>query len=292
MRLQQEMQSSAKRLVEAQFFRAFEQEQWVQVERWLRLLPEEQIQGSPVLLVARAWIVQAQGQLNEMPRWLTAAGQLLAISDSESSEQDNPQSRILHALIATLWSLFQYFTGQTQASLESARSALEWLPPDEEYITSYALMFLAWSYQATGNEERALDALQQALTDHALSINSTARLLFTKAWVYLAAGKLHQVEHTARHLLHIAQKADLALSQYYAHWLLGVVYYERNNLDMAVYHFSAVIANQHQAHFWVVRDCPVRPGLGLSGPGVGQRGAGDCSLPARCGARSSTIWVS
>ena len=90
-------------------------------------------------------------------------------------------------------------------------------------------MFLAWSYQATGNEERALDALQQALTDHALSINSTARLLFTKAWVYLAAGKLHEVEHTARHLLYIAQKADLALSQYYAHWLLGVVYYERNS---------------------------------------------------------------
>ena len=88
-----------------------------------------------------------------MPRWLTAAGHLLAISDSESSEQDNPQSRILHALVATLWSMVQYFSGQTQAGLESARSALEWLPPDEEYITSSILMFLAWSYQAIGNEE-------------------------------------------------------------------------------------------------------------------------------------------
>ncbi len=247
-------ESSAKRLVEAQFFRAFEQEQWVRLERWLRLLPEEQIQGSIVLLVARVWILQMQGQLNEMPRWLTVAGQLLAISDSDRSDQGNTQSRILHALIATLWSLFQYFSGQTQASLESARSALEWLPPDEEYITSLILMFLAWSYQAIGNEDRALVALQQALTDHALSINSTARLLFSKGWVYMAAGKLHQVEHTARHLLHIAQKADLALSQYYAHWLLGVVYYEWNDLDMAVYHFSAVIANQHQAHFWMVQD--------------------------------------
>jgi LuxR family maltose regulon positive regulatory protein len=224
------------------------------LERWLRLLPEEHIQGSIVLLVARVWILQAQGQLTEMPRWLTTAGQLLAISDSESSDQDNPQSRTLHALVATLWSMVQYFSGQTQAGLESARSALEWLPPDEEYITSQILMFLAWSYQAIGNEERALVALQQALTDHALSINSTARLLFAKAWVYLAAGKLHQVEHTARHLLHIAKKADLVLSQYYAHWLLGVVYYEWNDLDRAVYHFSAVIANQHQAHFWMVRD--------------------------------------
>ena len=198
--------------------------------------------------------MQAQGQLTDMPRWLTAAGHLLAISDSESSDQDNKQSRILHALVATLWSLYQYFSGQTQAGLESARSALAWLPPDEEYLTSLTLMFLAWSYQAIGMEDVALVALQQALTDHVLSINSTARLLFTKALVSLAAGKLHEAEHTARHLLHIAQKADLDLSQYYAHWLLGVVYYEWNDLERAVYHFSAVIANQHQAHFWMVRD--------------------------------------
>jgi LuxR family transcriptional regulator, maltose regulon positive regulatory protein len=246
--------SSARRLVEAQFFWAFENQQWVRLERWLRLLSEEQIQGSIVLLVARVWILQAQGQLADMPRWLTAAGQLLAISDSERSDQDNTQSRILHALVAILWSMVQYFSGQTQAGLESARSALEWLPHDEEYMTSTILMFLAWSYQAIGHEERALVALQQALTDHALSINSTARLLFAKAWVYLAAGKLHQVEHTARHVLHLAQKADLVLSQYYAHWLLGVVYYEWNDLKRAVYHFSAVIANQHQAHFWMVQD--------------------------------------
>ena len=259
---------SAKHLVEAQFFWAFENQQWVRLERRLRLLPEEQIQGSIVLLVARVWIVQAQGQLNEMPRWLAAAGQLLAISDSESSEQDNPQSRTLHALVATLWSMVQYFSGQTQAGLESARSALEWLPPDEEYIKSSILMFLAWAYQARGNEERALVVLQQALTDHALSINSTARLLFARAWVYLAAGKLHQVEHTARHLLHIAQKAEMVLSQYYAHWLLGVLYYEWNDLDRAIYHFSAVVANQHQAHFWMVQDAMHGLALAYQAQGV------------------------
>ena len=79
-------------------------------------------------------------------------------------------------------------------------------------------------------------------------------MLFAQGCVYLVAGKLHQVEHTARHLLQIAQEDDLVLSQHFAHWLLGVVYYKRNDLDMAVYHFSVVIANQHQAHFWVVQD--------------------------------------
>jgi len=246
--------SSATQLVEAQFLPAFKQEWLAQMEHWLRLLPEEQIQGSPVLLVARVWILQAHGQLKDLPRLLTAAERLLATNGSDMSDLDNLQSRVLRGIIATWWSDFQYFTGQTQASLESARSALEWIPPGEEYIANLPLMFLAWSYQAIGNEDVALVALQQALTDHSLHVNIAARLLFAQGCVYMAAGKLHQVEHTARHLLQIAQEGDLVLSQHFAHWLLGVVYYERNDLDMAVYHFSVVIANQHQAHFWVVQD--------------------------------------
>jgi ATP/maltotriose-dependent transcriptional regulator MalT len=133
--------SGATSLVEAQFFWAFEQEQLVQLERWLRLLPEEQIQSSPGLLVARAWSLQAHGQLKDLPHLLTAAEQLLETSESSSHDMDDPKHRILRALIAILWSQFQYFTGQVQASLESARSALAWLPPVEEYVASLALIF-------------------------------------------------------------------------------------------------------------------------------------------------------
>jgi LuxR family maltose regulon positive regulatory protein len=246
--------AGAAHLVEAQFLPAFKREQLVQVELWLHLLPEEQIQGSPVLLVAQVWILQAHGQLKDLPRLLTTAEQLLDASSNGVRNLDDPHSRLLHALIATAWSLFQYFTGKVQASMASAQSALEWLPPGEEYVASIALVFLAWSNQSCGQEDSALVALQQALRDHSTHLNSTARLLYAQAWIYLAAGKLHQVEHSARHLLRLAQEADLALSQYWAHWLLGLVYYEWNNQDAAVYHFSAVVANQHQAHFWVVRD--------------------------------------
>jgi LuxR family maltose regulon positive regulatory protein len=246
--------AGAAHLVEAHFLPAFEQEQLVQVEHWVSLLPEEQIQGSPVLLFAKAWILQAQGQLKDFPRLLTTAEQLLDASSNGVRNLDDPHSRLLHALIATEWSLFQYFTVQVQASMASARSALEWLPPGEEYVASIALVFLAFSKQACGQEDSALVALQQALRDHSTHLNSAARLLFAQAWIYLAAGKLHQVEHTARHLLQVAQEADLALNHNFAHWFLGVVYYEWNKLDAAIYHFSAVIANQHQAHLWVVRD--------------------------------------
>src|SRR2546429_9164803 len=60
--------SRATQLAEAHFFQAFEQEQLLLVDHWLRLLPEQQIQRSPVLLTAKAWISQARGQLKELPR--------------------------------------------------------------------------------------------------------------------------------------------------------------------------------------------------------------------------------
>src|SRR6266568_844243 len=258
-------------LVEAQFFWAFEQEQLVQMEHWLGLLPEEQIQGSPCLLLARMWILQARGQLKDFPRLLVTAEQLLETSGSDASDLDDPKHRLLRALSAVWWSQFQYFTGQVQASLESARSALVWLPPGEEYVASFALAFLAWSNQASGQEEVALLELNNALKDRSTHLNSTARLLFAQGAVYLAAGKLPQLERTARHLLQISRNAGLALSQYWAHWFLGVVYYEWNNLDATIYHFSAVIANRHQAHLWAVQDAMCGLVLAYQAQGLGTR---------------------
>jgi LuxR family maltose regulon positive regulatory protein len=261
--------SGATQLVEAQFFWALEQEQWVQMEHWIGLLPEEQIQGSPCLLVARMWILQARGQLKDFPRLLAAVEQLLETSDSDASDLDDPQHRLLRALIAILWSQFQYVNEQVQASLESARSALELLQPGEEYVASMALMMLAWSNQASGQEDVALLELNNALRERSTHLNSTARLLFAQAYVYLAAGKLHQVEHTARHLLQIAQEADMALSQNFAHWFLGLVYYGWNKLDAAVYHFSALLANQHQTYWWVVQDAMCGLALTYQAQGLG-----------------------
>ncbi len=275
--------SEAAKLVEARIHPAFEQEQWVQLERWLRLLPEEQIQDSPSLLFALLWTLLIRGKLTKLPRVLRAAEQLLGTADSCANGADNAEQRLLRVLIADAWGVLQYFNGQLQASLESVRSALALLPPGEEIVASLILQDLAFALQANGEEEGALTALQQALLNQSANPASTARMLIAQAYVYLAAGKLHQVEHTARHLLQIAQKAELALSQYWAHWFLGVVYYEWNNLDAAVYHCSVVIAHQHQAHFWAVQEAMCVLALAYQAKGL--------STQAQESAHSLLEWV-
>ena len=136
-------------------------------------------------------------------------------------------------------------------------------------MASHATFYFVLSNQATGQEEGALAAGQQALRDQSTGLSSTARLLYAQSYVYLAMGKLPHAEHTARHLLHIAREAELVISQNYAHWLLAVVHYEQNRLDEAAYHFSAIIANQHQAHFWVVQDALCGLALTYQAQGLG-----------------------
>ena len=275
--------SGAAQLVKAHFLRAFEQEQLAQLERWLHLLPEEQLQRSPLLLFAQAWILQAHGQLKDLPRLLTAAEQFLGISGNRARDADDPKRGFLRALIAVGWCIFQFYTGQAQASLESALAALRWLGSGEGYAASQALFYLALSHQAIGQEDIALATLQQALRDPSANRNNVAFLLRAQSRVFLAAGKLHQVEQASRHLLRLAQEADLALSQNLAHWLLGVVYYEWNKLDAAMYHFSAVSANRHLAHFSIAREALF--GLALASQAQG------LDTQAQETARSLLEWV-
>jgi LuxR family maltose regulon positive regulatory protein len=246
--------TEAAHLVEARLLWAIQQEQWAQMERWLHLLPEDLIQGRPGLLVARAWILEVHGLLEGVPRLLTAAEQLIETSGSSVTDLDESQIKLLRALIALSWSLIQHVRGQTQASLQSASSALQWVPPGEVFVANLVLHYQALSNQLTGNEDVAHFELNNALREQSTNLNGAARLLFAQASIYLNAGKLQQVEQTSRHLLRLAQDANLAMSQYWAHWLLGYVHYEWNQLNAAEYHFSAVVTNVQSAHRWTVRE--------------------------------------
>lgn len=260
--------SYAARLVEAQFLPAREQERWMLMERWLHLLPEAQIQRSPILLCAKVWIMQTHAQHTDLPRLLRAIEHLLEQSDKQASSEDDHVFRLLHALVEIAWSHCYYRTGQAQLSLESARSAMVWLPPGEEHVEMYVLMYLAISSQLAGQEDVALMELDKGLRSHAQHLASAAHVLIAQGLVYLASGKLLQVEQTARHLLLIAREGGLTLSQKYAHWLLGVVYYERNLLDEAIYHFSVVITNKHLVNFWAVQDAMYRLALAYQAQGL------------------------
>jgi LuxR family maltose regulon positive regulatory protein len=211
---------SAAHLVEAHFLPAFEQEQLGQIERWLQLLPDEQIQASPVLLFARAWILQAHGQLSDLPRLLTAAEQLLESNASVAHGPDNLRLGNLHALILALWCQFHFFTGQVQKGLENAQSALALLSQDEEYTRSFVLL---WNNLDTAlyhfsvviaNQHHAHFWVVQdamcglALIYHAQELSTQAQEM-ARSWLELV-----QEQHNQRDLVNVyAFQGKIALLQ-------------------------------------------------------------------------------
>src|SRR5438046_7967921 len=90
----------AAKLVEAQFHWALEQEGWMYMERWLRVLPEDQIQSSPCLLLARAWILQSHGQITSLPPLLAAVERFLATHGCDVPDQADSWHRLLHTASA------------------------------------------------------------------------------------------------------------------------------------------------------------------------------------------------
>ena len=82
--------SGATQLVEAHFLSAFAHQNLVALERWLGLLPEDQIQGSPGLLFARAWIAQIHGRLTDFYGLLTSAEQTLSNKWEQCKESGRP----------------------------------------------------------------------------------------------------------------------------------------------------------------------------------------------------------
>ncbi len=273
----------AARLVEAQFLRAFEYERWVYLQHLLQMVPEEQVQGSFLLLVARTWIAQAHGRTTDFPGLLVKASRLLEISDGGTHDPGGQQHRLQHALIEILWSQFYFMTGQIQAIRRSACSALEWLPSGEKFVAIYATQYLAFSYEANGQEEVALETLRQALIEHSMHLTCVTRLLHAQELVYQVAGKLPQLEQVARHVLPVAQEVGMPICHYWAHWYLGMVYYEWNQLEAAAYHFSLVIANQHHANLLAVQEAMCGLSLTYQAQGLKQE--------AQATARGLLTWV-
>ena len=115
----------AAKLVEVHFHWAREQEGWMQMERWLRILPDLQIQSIPCLLLARVWLVHSHGCLTDLLPLLAAVELLQTFSGNDVPDEANSLNRLLHAVSANSWCQFWYFTGRAQKSVESAQRALE-----------------------------------------------------------------------------------------------------------------------------------------------------------------------
>jgi hypothetical protein len=148
------------------------------------------------------------------------------------------------------------------ATVEFARGAVARVPPRHRLAAGLANFGLGCALQAAGRTDEAvrfLTAIVEREEDRvdAGSIRALAGLVF----VHRQAGNSRACEEVARHMAALAVRHDLPVAAGWARWMLGWLAYERDNLDAAFAHFSAIVADAQRVHLHCA--CEAMCGLAL-----------------------------
>lgn len=222
------------------------------LDRWLRLLSEEFIQNRPGLLLIKAWSLHFSWQLDAVTKVIQAVEVL--ISQRPESLPSREEEQLVYGQIAAMKCQQAYYAGEPARSITYGWEALAQLPRTWTYVRGGTMLYIGMSMQAIGEGDAAQ---QMLLEDYESLLNKTdgyaLRVLFAICMNCLQAGQLEEAERTATVMLRQATQSDLTVIQGWGHFILGLVYYQWNNLDGAQQHFETLVAKRYQVHSLTAR---------------------------------------
>jgi LuxR family maltose regulon positive regulatory protein len=243
----------ASHLIEDGLCDALNREDRPTLEQWLHLIPEESFQGRPGLLLFKAWVLVLNWQREAGSRLLQ---QVEALLDGETLASAPAEQRSLwRGQVLAIRCQDAYFDNQHALAVALSREALELLPSSWTFARGAATMYNGFAMQAMGQGPAAERTLLDAYELAENKANSYAqRMLMALSMNYAMAGNLEQVAQVARVMLQQTTASRLGLLEGWAHYFLGYVAYQANDLDGASLHFAAILERRHTVHVAVVRE--------------------------------------
>ncbi len=148
----------------------FAQARWTTLLRWTERLPEDLLDGSPGLALARAWALFATGS------WQQAARLLERLERSIDAGRTDADALVLAGL-ETLRASIHYERGDLEACLADSIAALRRLPPEDGFMRSVAELNAGLAQHWLGDVARARETFDRALGLALDSGNTTIALL-------------------------------------------------------------------------------------------------------------------
>ncbi len=222
------------------------------LERWLRLLPEELIQRRSWLLMMRAWVQSWAWQIDDVARTLS---QVEALLDAPAAEAAAGEQRLLRGQILGLRGQEAFLHNRNAQTVAWCREALELLPEPWKFARGGFMLYLAVGMHALGQGEEAERLL---LAEYESCRDKTdpyaLRLLQALSFSYLQEARLEAVRQNAQELLYQAGRAGLPVVLGWAHYFLGRVAYQWNELDLALRHYAEVADKRYVIHAQAARN--------------------------------------
>lgn len=243
----------AARIVEQRAHDALNHNELPALESWLRLLPPEQLERRPALLMTQSWVAFERG------RW-ALQGQLLpkaeANLEAAARTMDAATVSALRGELQVVLGLCLMDEGDGAGTAEAGRRALTLLPDTQRYYVSMAHWVLAIGEYMDGRAADAVHRLNQMLSNYQGPMDvGLARLLDALMRLHAYSGNLQEAREVAKDLLRLATEHCYTLTVLsWANYQLGAIAYEMNDLETARKHLTAVLSRPELANGPALRD--------------------------------------
>jgi LuxR family maltose regulon positive regulatory protein len=231
--------SRAAQIVAARIPHQLTPDGWRTVEQWLGPFDPPTLALSPLLLVAKAYVLMYQFKWDAMMPFISQAEAQLA--DPQAAL--DPEHKVLaEAFLHWIWAYRWITTLDAQRASDAARRALALLPPRYAPAAGMILHALAIAMQWLGEVEAAERILNEALI--ALPTQSTdPQAVFgplqSLTTLFLAEGYLVRGTQVAESLLRKADEIGAANMKAWACLSLGAAAYYGNDVRRAIDYFAA-----------------------------------------------------
>ncbi|MCB0203627.1 MAG: hypothetical protein KDH89_02260 [Anaerolineae bacterium] len=237
-------EQAAVRVVVTHRHEAMNQERWLQIDRWLRLIPSHLIDEQPALLLLKAFVLQRQWRFPDIPPYLDS------IDSRIEALGPGPETGQLRGEVDALRSMLSFYSlrsGKETSALASR--ALERLPMAHSSVRGLAWLYYAAGFQATGETTRARELFLEGLKEDSLHGNSfPSRILFGLCFLTWMNTDLASLRQVATHYLRLSTERGLTEGVGFAHYFLGTAAYDANDLERAESEFKAVTVQRYIAH--------------------------------------------
>ena len=223
------------------------------LERWLSLMPEEMIQRRPELLMIRVWAYHFSWRLDLVGQVLQQLEELLDSVGGASLPANELQ--LLRGQILLVKAQQAYFSNQSTQAIDLCRQVLMIFSLSWKFVRGGAIFYLGMSLQASGQRLAAERLLLAEFDSHDdKSDGYVLFLLLSLGFIYVHSGQLEQASQIGQLLLQGATRSKITIMKNWGDWFLALVFYQRNELDSAVQHFTQIIGNRFTAQITVYRD--------------------------------------
>ena len=241
----------AAEVVESGFIEALNREDRTSLERWVGLFPSSFTEAHAGLLCIRLIVEQMAWRLDDMGRSTQQLKLLLAGPPAPRTTLPIP---LLSGVALCIEAILAYLTNQQDVSEALSVQGMRLLGYDLPYVRGGAITFWALSSQANGRAsvvEPAILAEYESLADR----NSTyaVRALMGLVCSALQDGRLDAAHHYASMMKEKSEQGGYSLMLSWAHFWLGLIEFEWNELAEAREHFELVTEHRYTSHTQAAR---------------------------------------